>query len=387
MSVLAPPKPPAHEDSEALIEEARRRARRRRVAVAVAAAVALVVAGLVLAVLELTGGTGTGAKVPEGFHLVQARGPVRHALLEDLKSGYQTVDLATGRARPARVTQEIWWDKRSGFSHTVYRVGGRRLGGWVRQACQGTDAGRFCSPPSPFDLGSRGLGWSLDTRRARRAGTGTFRGHRVVWLEGLVVPENAKPYPGGDQVAYDVVTYQPVALRTVARGGRFKGIFSLTAVRMLPDLPAKGFSFIVPYGGAGLNPPSLATTFTGQHVPAARAALGMTPLWLGRSFRGHRLASVEAGTDAEQTSKRPVRPARFATFDYGSFTLKEFGKDRPFWNEQDPPAGDIVVGGGTATFARDGLLLELQPTGAGFRLDRSTALALFRALRPVPNGS
>ena len=182
------------------------------------------------------------------------------------------------------------------------------------------------------------------------------------------------------------MTHRPVALRTLVRSGRFKGIFSLTAVHALADLPAKNVSFAVPDGGAGLNPPSPVTTITGQRIAAARAALGMTPLWLGRSFRGHRLASVVAGIDAEQTSKRPVRPARFARFDYGSFTLKEFGTDRPFWNEQSPAAGKIVVGGGPATFARDGLLLEVEPTSPKFRPDRKTALALFRALRPVPGG-
>jgi hypothetical protein len=385
MSLVAPPRPPVHDDPEALIEEARRRARRRRLALA-AAALVIVVAGAVVAVVELTRGTGTATKVPKGFHLVRARGPVRHALLEDLKAGYQTVDLGTGRARPARLTQEIRWDERSGLSHTVYRLNGRTLGGFARQGCQGSGSRRFCSPPSPFDLSSKGLGWSFDPHRAQRAGTGTFRGHRVVWLEGLVVPEDAKPYPSGDQVAYDVVTHQPVGLRTVVRRSRFKGIFSLTAVRVLPDLAAKDVSFVVPDGVAGLNPPSLVTTITGKRMAAAHASLGMTPLWLGRSFRGHRLESVEAGIDAEQTSRRPVRPARFARFDYGNFTLTEFGKDRPFWNEQDPAAGKIVVGGGTATFARDGLLLEVAPTSAEFRLDPKTALALFRALRSVPGG-
>ena len=172
MNVLAPPKPPVHDDPEALIEEARRRARRRRLAMA-AAAVALVLAGVVLAVLELTGGTSTATKVPNGFHLVRARGPVRHALLEDLKSRYQTVDLATGRTRPARLTQEIWWDKRSGLSHTVYRLDGRVLGGWARQGCQGTGSRRFVSRRRRSISATKALvgRWMLVARDGRAPGT------------------------------------------------------------------------------------------------------------------------------------------------------------------------------------------------------------------------
>ena len=37
-------------------------------------------------------------------------------------------------------------------------------------------------------------------------------------------PPGSKPSLGGDQVAYDAVTHQPVALRTIERGGRFNGM-------------------------------------------------------------------------------------------------------------------------------------------------------------------
>lgn len=105
-------------------------------------------------------------------------------------------------------------------------------------------------------------------------------------------------------------------------------------------------------------------------------------------YRGHGLASVVVATEGEQAQipGRTLRPARFARFDYGGFALKEFGRDRPFWHEQDPAAGTIVVGGGSATFARDGLLVTVAPTGPEFKINRESALALFRALRPVPSG-
>lgn len=50
MSVLAPPKPPVHDDPEALIEETRRRARRRRLAFVAAGVVGLAIVGTVLSV-------------------------------------------------------------------------------------------------------------------------------------------------------------------------------------------------------------------------------------------------------------------------------------------------------------------------------------------------
>jgi hypothetical protein len=79
-----------------------------------------------------------------------------------------------------------------------------------------------------------------------------------------------------------------------------------------------------------------------------------------------------------------LRPARFARFDYGSFAVKEFGQDRPWWYEQDPKPGTIVTGSMVA-FARDGVLVTVTPTGAKLRLDQETALALARAMRPVPD--
>jgi hypothetical protein len=380
----APPRPqPSPQELEALIEEARRRARRRRLLLGGGVVAVLGAAGLAVGLVLASRG-GKGTPLPRGYHLVRAGGPVQHALLEDLRHTSTTIDVASGKARATRVTQEIWWDGRSGFARTVYWQDGRRRADWVEQQCQGTGKQRFCIPPSPFDLQNKGFGLPPRPNFARRAGTGTFRGHRVVWIEGLVQPGNAKPYPGGDQVAYDVATHLPVALRSITRGGRFDGrTFSFYALTMLPD--AKGVSFVVPDGGAGRNAPSEATFVTGQGLPAARAALGTTPLWLGRSFRGHRLVSVVTGKVGieSQFSGRMLRPARFARFDYGSFSIQEFGEDRPAYYEHDPLPGTVVVGTGPLAFARDGVLVTVVVNGPKFDLDPRTALALVRALRPV----
>ena len=93
-----------------------------------------------------------------------------------------------------------------------------------------------------------------------------------------------------------------MALRTIERGGRFNGrTFSYNSLEILPDLRGKNVAFVVPNGGADRNPPSTPTVVTGRGLPAARAALGKTPLWLGRSFQGRRLRSVVVGRDGEVT--------------------------------------------------------------------------------------
>jgi hypothetical protein len=130
---------------------------------------------------------------------------------------------------------------------------------------------------------------------------------------------------------------------------------------------------IVPRQGGWRNPPSAVAIVTGQRLPAARKALGTTPLWLGRSFEGHRLASVVVGVESLRAPKTGLlRPTRFARFDYGAFAVHEYEQDRPFANGQEPTNG------------RDGLLViaELQPLPIG----TSAALALAKALRPVPGG-
>jgi hypothetical protein len=387
--VETPPRPqPSQDELEALIEEARRRARRRRLVIGCTAVCVLGATALVLAlVLGLRGRTGTA--VPRGFHVVHARGPVRHLLLENLLARPTTLDLASGDEGRVRATQELWWDKGSGLTRTVYREDGRVVGDWVGQECQGAGAARFCTIPWPY-IPYQQL-WRTGERRKgmfRRAGTGTFRGHRIVWLETIYQPEGQEPSPGGDQVAYDVTTHRPVALRTIERSGRFKGrTFSYFALTQLQDLRPSSVSFVVPDGGAGRNPPGPLVVITGQHLPAARTALGRTPLWLGRSFRGQRLRSVVVGMDgmvAKGTTGEILRPARFARFDYGSFAVKEFGQDRPWWYQQDPPPDSAVLPGAMLALARDGVLVTITPTGSKFRVDRKTALALARALRPVP---
>ena len=97
----------------------------------------------------------------------------------------------------------------------------RRLG---RAAVPRVRPARFCTPPWPY-IPYQQLPSDAQRPKSefRRVGTGSFRGRRVFWVEQLYQPPGSKPSLGGNQVAYDAVTHQPVALRTIERGGRFKG--------------------------------------------------------------------------------------------------------------------------------------------------------------------
>src|SRR5215210_2651955 len=265
--VEAPQRPqPSQDELEALIEEARRRARRRRLLLGGAVVAVLGAAGLAIGlVLASRGGEGTA--VPRGFHLVRARGPVQHALVETVvPPAAQTLDLATGREHRARETQEVWWDPKSGLTRTRARQDGRLLGEWVEQKCRGTGRARFCIPPAPFDFEIRGLGWPPKAHFARTGGTGTFRGHRVVWVESMVQPgEGKRPYPSGERVAYDAVTHRRLAVEYIGHGGKREGrVFTLQALKSLPTLEPSAVTFAVPDSGAGLNTPSPDTQERGR---------------------------------------------------------------------------------------------------------------------------
>jgi hypothetical protein len=389
MTLTAPPEvpQPSYDELEALIEEARRRARRRRLLIAGGAVVAaLVVGGIFAALLWPSGKSASGGDLPEGFHAVQAQGPVQHALVEQFLPRLTTIALDTGRTRPTRVTNELWWDARSGLFRTLVREDGVVVGDLVQRNCFAVGARQMCLPPSPYDLLSRGVAWQPRPKIARRVGTGTFRGHRVLWVEQLVVPARKPPYPSGSQAAFDVVTHRLVGLRQRLRhpDGSAGPLFDKSAVTMLPDLSAKKVSFAVPDGGA---PRNLSGALDASHkVTLARAAdvLGRPPLWLGRSYRGHRLRVVQAGQLGGQNAKGAYGVVPLVRLDYGPFYIDEVGSKRSIWLKGAPKPGTLVsdrVNSGF-TFGRDGVVVQVVLGGAA---DNAPAdlVALARSLRPA----
>jgi hypothetical protein len=85
------------------------------------------IVGSVLVVLAFTrGGSSAGHDVPAGFHVVNARGPVEHAVIEQRSfEQLKNLDLASGRERLTKSTLDVWWDPKSGLVRVVGRTDGR----------------------------------------------------------------------------------------------------------------------------------------------------------------------------------------------------------------------------------------------------------------------
>jgi hypothetical protein len=373
----------------AVIEKARRRARRRRVTWALAA-FALAAAGIALG-LTLTGGSATRAAVPPGFAVVKARGRVAHAVIQ-FGSGVRITRL-TGQDRPVKTIEEVWYDARGGLWRDVLRIDGR-----VRSDRAGTCAVSPKEPPCgagpplsylrPFDWPPAKVGF-------RAAGTGTFHGRPVVWLERRD-RLRSPPRQVTEQVGLDPRTHTLVVARYFA-GGRPVG--GETAISDRTSLPPGSFSFLIRKGAAGGSPESLREPFTGlilaYGLPATRRALGRNPLWLGPRFHGYLLRSVQTGTYPFGTTKTgALRRAPFVRFYYGTpvdenyvFSVEEFGSIRPYFYKQGPREGSIERDGTSiARMTSDGLLLRVAWGSPQFQLTRANVLAVARALRPLPPG-
>jgi hypothetical protein len=409
MAVMyAPPRPFEREELEALIEEARRRTRRRRLAYLLAILLAAGAVGAIWAGLALTAGGGTTAGLaPPGFHLVKARGPVAHLLIETRSVSLTqptSIDLATGRERPARTTSEVWLDRRSGLARVVMRVDGRTQ--W--------DQVGTCSPewtePNCLPAFAPSGQW------VREPGRDVFHGGEIIWFgkrQGEVTwlgkhYDGYPPAPSeGEHVGLDPRTHEPVAFRNYDEGA----LIAESWVRQRkPDVAAGRLSLAVPDGEIeGYLRQSARTAFSADGVSTpfaarARRALARAPLWLGPSFRDHPLLSVKIGSEfLEASTGARLRSARFVRFNYENFSLEEFGSERPSWYEEGPRPGRVILerlGGwqlgarpGTvgvfvsearAAVSRGGVLVVVTAYNPGLSgLDGPGVRALAKALRPL----
>jgi hypothetical protein len=296
--------------------------RRHRLVYAGVALGTLIVAAVAVGIVLTRAGESTASTVPKGFHLVRAQGPVAHATVTEYPSLLRStvVDIATGRERLAPLVLEVWWDRKSGLDRVVGRIDGRIEFDTVGQTCQAISAspGRFCFPPTPFDLQNMHYRLPADPKYVRVVGRGSFRGHEVIWLEGLVNGHQSPASSGFDRVALDVATHRPVAKRNFARGR----LFYAERYSVLGDLPGKSVSFVVPNGGAPQRSfppfPNSAEHAAKGDLRKARVALGqVVPLWLGPRFNGHPVRAVEIGTE---DAVAPNGTCSLARSSYGSTT-------------------------------------------------------------------
>jgi hypothetical protein len=371
-------------DLNALIEEARRRARRRRMALAAAI---LAAAALGVGSFELTRGSDPLPAAPPGFVAVKARGAVAHAVIEYAST--VRITSLTGQDRPGNTTEEIWYDARGGLWRDVVHVDGRLRSDQAAR-CPVSQRKQPCLSGS-FTLLRPDLRW-VSQARFRSTGTGRYHGAPVVWLESKSLNQPR------EEVALNAKTHELVVDRTIWHGRVERKI----SVTRRPTLPAARFSFLLRQDaehGLPIFSEPRAGDLVAWKLPAARRALGRTPLWLGPRFHGLVPLSVQTGTyPAGITSTGALQPAPFVRIYYGPaatgvsrLAVDEFGSIRPFFYRQGPRPGlierDVDFGPGIGSVARlrlvrDGLLLRVfmaPPT-------RAQAISFAKALRPLPPG-
>jgi hypothetical protein len=374
----------------ALIDAARRRGRRRHLTLAVLGLLALLVAGGILANLELTGGGGGGTAVhaPPGFQVVQSQGPVARRVLETwTPSQPVSVDLATGTERPVRTTSAIWYDGRGDVSRVVTRADGRVQ----------IDSAAVCPGGCHMGFSFKSY-WPLDpSRYTRQPGIGTFHGRPVIWIAPRQRGGFAAPPGFGERIGLDPRTHEPVADRMY-----FNGKISTEALVLErePDIAAGEYAFVVPNSTRRrLDAPAPELAARGSNPYALRAwrALGQRPLGLGERFLGRRLEAVTIASTFEAPTGISPKAATYVSYDYGNVAISEFNARDLYGARGGPPPGRMTLQGPdrltnpsssasvVAQLTRGGVFVSVYASQHGnYVLDRAGALRVARALRPVP---
>jgi len=294
-----------------------------------------------------------------------------------------TIDLATGRQRPTRTTEEVWFDSRSGLSRVVLRLDGRAQMEQV-VPCNRTRYGS-CVPGFSFAAKS-----PLDSRDyVREPGTSRFHGREVIWAGKRY--NGFPPAPGvGERVGIDIQTHEPVAYRSFEEG---TAVSDSWVTARLKDAPGSHYWFVVPDGGTAGGYPrdtsrnefavSPETTLLSTR---ARRVLRRTPLWLGRTFDGQPLQTITIGSEVlEARNGERLDAVPFVSYSYGRFYVQEFGAAHPSWYRQGPRAGTAVVekfGG----FVRDDRTFTIKPVASDWRaaLSRNGLLVVVHSFGPEP---
>jgi hypothetical protein len=310
-------------------------------------AVAAALAGVAAAVATLPFRGGEPSLLSEALAAV-GRGPVVHARIEARLPETDVVELATGRRTPQTVAIEYWFDEPRGRLRTEVRRSGVLVDDFL-QTRAGVLSGR-----GPVEV-ARAAEPALDpalagfvTRyrealargRARRLGERELNGRRVVWL--LLGAGAAR-----ERVAVDAETFEPVLVVPLDRGGR-PGAFTWrvatieSVARVEADFAPPRTRPATPFRGDVRDSRPISS---GQ----VQATVRWPALWLGESWRGLRLVSIE-----RQTVTRGYPPATGIETTRGAgLRLRYAAEGRPSYVElsQAPsPEPAYAFAGGRSTF-------------------------------------
>jgi hypothetical protein len=364
---------------------ATQKTRRRVPARLLLLAAALAAAGSVALLVPL--GEGGPSIVDEALAAIGS-GPVVHATVE-YSGDDALVDLATGKSTRRVHRIEYWFDAERKLLHTRLSTDGVKITEVVEGAEMAhSDLGSWktdgFSPQLDPALAGFATGYreALEDRSAREVGK-TKIGLRPVTL--LAFQRGTREVL---TVAVDEETGRPLRFWSTYAGGRRSPDFEVVELRTLGRSPAL---FRRPEPAP---PRPTAGSGSKGHVIAiedAAAAWGAMPLWLGRTFAGRPLESVELqpvsaeltdGTKVEGSVLRltygRIRVALGSDLAGAYAVGMEDGGDPP------PPPGSIAIMrdiGGPRSWAG-----ELRSHGLYVALGAATSVELIdaaRALRPV----
>ena len=269
-----------------------RPSQRRRRSRLVALAAALLVVAAFVALLPLRG---DGEPLLGEALAAIGGGPVVHARIEARLPQNDVVDLATGRAKPQTVSIEFWYDEPRGRLRTMLRRGGVVVEEFLEtrtQAMSGSGPVRRIGEGGP-SLSPALAGFVTRYRDALKSGdaeiaeNGRLAGRDVTWLR---LGSGATR----QRVAVDAETRTPILIVPLDAQGRPATIS--WRVRTIGTVARVEANFAAPR-------PRAPRPFRGD-VREARAvssnelatAARRPALWLGQSWRGLRLVSIELQT-------------------------------------------------------------------------------------------
>ena len=284
----------------------RRRPLRRPRLLALVAALAVVAVALTL----VPDRDGEHPLLSEALAAIGRR-PVIHARIEARLPQNDVVDLATGRAEPQTVSIEYWFDEPLRRLRTVLR----RSGVTVEEFLETPEGSVSGGGPVQTAPGSRpaldpalagfvtGYRDALRSGEARVVAKGTLGGRKVVWLQ-------FDTGASRQRVAVDAGTYTPISIVPVDPQGRPSELS--WRVRVVETVARVEASFVAPTLRAPR--PIRGDVRESRPVSSAQAVeVARWPaLWLGGSWRGLRLTSLELQTLSRGYAPGSGRPSERA---------------------------------------------------------------------------
>jgi len=205
-------------------------------------------------------------------------GPVVHAVVEYSWPEDLVIELATGAERERVHRHEFWYDeRRQQLLHRSVTDGGKPLDYLLT------------GPALSVRLDPSLTGFATQYREALASGDARVVGDATVAGRPAKRIEFA-PNTGGavEEVLVDAETSAPLRFHSTYPGGRRSPEWRVVTIESMPRNPSN-------FREASSPRPSGGQVTAGRKISIAEAALalGAPPLWLGSSFAGHALGSVE----------------------------------------------------------------------------------------------